>query len=118
MLITLSIGIQYIYIYIFIYINKLIRDLKPENLLLDQEGHIKIADFGLSKKGIIFNKKKAYTFCGTPEYLAPEIVAGEGHNKAVDWWSMGCLIFEMLEGRSPFWSSNRNKMLRMITNVY
>ncbi len=65
------------------------RDLKPENVLLDKDGHLKITDMGLSKEGVGIGKKKmAYTFCGTPEYLAPEIIKGSGHDKAVDWWSL------------------------------
>lgn len=65
------------------------RDLKPENVLLDQDGHIRLSDFGLSKKGLLPESgAKAFTFCGTPEYLAPEILKGVGHDKAVDYWSL------------------------------
>jgi serine/threonine protein kinase len=79
------------------------RDLKPENILLDSEGHIRLTDFGLSKTGIFKSEEDmAYTICGTPEYLAPEIVRGEGHGKAVDWWSLGALLYEMQCGRPPF----------------
>lgn len=79
------------------------RDLKPENILLDDEGHVRLTDFGLSKQGIFkISEDQTYTICGTPEYLAPEIVMGEGHGKAVDWWSLGTLLFEMIVGRPPF----------------
>ena len=64
------------------------RDLKPENIILDSDGHLKITDFGLSKQGVKSSGSKTYSFCGTPEYLAPEIITGYGHDKAVDWWSL------------------------------
>jgi len=85
------------------------RDLKPENILLDSQGHICITDFGLSKEMVV-NPDDAKTFCGTPEYLAPEILQGQGHGKAVDWWSLGTLFFEMLDGLPPFYNKNTRKM--------
>jgi serine/threonine protein kinase len=76
------------------------RDLKPENILLGKDGHIKITDFGLSK--LFMDEDKAYTICGTPEYLAPEILLGKGYDKSVDWWCLGILIYEMMLEGSPY----------------
>lgn len=95
------------------------RDLKPENILLDLEGHIRLTDFGLSKEavtgaGAIGGTK---TFCGTPEYLAPEILENKGHGKGVDWWSLGTLIYEMLTGLPPFYDQNMQRMYDKILNA-
>ncbi|XP_060071671.1 ribosomal protein S6 kinase 2 alpha-like [Ylistrum balloti] len=89
------------------------RDLKPENILLDTDGHIKLTDFGLSKESI-FDEKKTYSFCGTVEYMAPEVVNRKGHGTAADWWSYGVLMFEMLTGALPFQGSNRKETMTQI----
>ncbi|KAJ3341294.1 hypothetical protein HDU93_005264 [Gonapodya sp. JEL0774] len=89
------------------------RDLKPENILLDYTGHIALCDFGLCKLNI-GDKQKTNTFCGTPEYLAPELLIGNGYTKAVDWWTLGVLLYEMLTGLPPFYDENTNEMYKKI----
>ncbi|XP_058621277.1 ribosomal protein S6 kinase alpha-3 isoform X5 [Onychostoma macrolepis] len=89
------------------------RDLKPENILLDEEGHIKLTDFGLSKESID-HENKAYSFCGTVEYMAPEVVNRRGHTYSADWWSYGVLMFEMLTGTLPFQGKDRKETMTMI----
>jgi len=90
------------------------RDLKPENVLLDAKGHVRLTDFGLSKEGISNSSSGATSFCGTPEYLAPEILSRQGHGRAVDWWSLGALLYEMLTGLPPFYSRDREKLFKKI----
>jgi len=91
----------------------LYRDLKPENVLIDAEGHIRLTDFGLSKEGFYKTNDRTSTFCGTPEYLAPEILAGGDYNNAVDWWAFGAIIYEMLTGWAPFYTKDVQKMYKL-----
>lgn len=95
--------------------NIIYRDLKPENILLDYTGHIALCDFGLCKLNMTRNET-TNTFCGTPEYLAPELLIGNGYTKVVDWWTLGVLLYEMIVGLPPFYSENTNEMYRKILN--
>jgi len=98
-------GIEYLHNSGVIY-----RDLKPENILLTEDGHIILTDFGISKEGLAADNDRTSTFCGTPEYLAPEVLEGKGYTKAVDWWSFGTLMYEMMTGLPPFYSSDVQQM--------
>jgi serine/threonine protein kinase len=87
------------------------RDLKPENILIDSEGHLKLVDFGFAKR---VENRETYTLCGTPEYLAPEVIRNTGHGTAVDWWAFGILVYEFLVGQPPFWDQNPMKIYEQI----
>ena len=84
------------------------RDLKPENILIDADGHLKLVDFGFAKR---IGRKETYTLCGTPEYLAPEVIRNNGHSTAVDWWAFGILVYEFLVGQPPFWDDHTDEDL-------
>ncbi|KAJ3191699.1 hypothetical protein HK101_007493 [Irineochytrium annulatum] len=101
-------ALQHLHKYNIVY-----RDLKPENILLDSNGHISLTDFGLCKENLGFNET-TNTFCGTAEYLAPEVLTGQGYGKSVDWWSLGILFYEMTTGLPPFYSENVNLMYKKI----
>lgn len=94
------------------------RDLKPENLLVDARGYLKVIDFGFAK-AIPFEKNgalqsKSFTLCGTPEYLAPELVLSRGHDKSVDYWALGCLLYELLVGHTPFQDEQHDEIFKKV----
>ena len=103
-------GLQYLHQHNIVY-----RDLKLDNLLLDNEGYLKIADFGLCKENMGFGDRTS-TFCGTPEFLAPEVLTETSYTRAVDWWGLGVLIFEMLVGESPFPGDDEEEVFDSIVN--
>uniref|UniRef100_A0A673G150 protein kinase C n=1 Tax=Sinocyclocheilus rhinocerous TaxID=307959 RepID=A0A673G150_9TELE len=103
-------GLQFFHEHKIVY-----RDLKLDNLLLDTEGFVKIADFGLCKEGMGYRDRTS-TFCGTPEFLAPEVLTETSYTRAVDWWGLGVLIFEMLVGESPFPGDDEEEVFDSIVN--
>ena len=89
------------------------RDLKPENIMMGDDGYFKMIDFGFAK----IVTKRTFTICGTPEYIAPEILLNQGHGKPVDWWTLGILVYEMLAGFPPFQDEDPMNIYRKIINT-
>jgi len=90
------------------------RDLKPDNIVLDAEGHAMLTDFGLSKEGVLDHVNGTKSFCGSVAYLAPEMLKRVGHGKAVDWYLLGVVFYEMLVGMPPYYANNREELFSNI----
>merc|ERR1712048_758999 len=104
---------QIVLVFLFLHKNRIVyRDLKPENLLIGLDGYLKLTDFGFAKR--LDGKKKTQTLCGTPEYIAPEILRNQGHGFPVDWWALGILLFEMFCGNPPFEDDDAMKIYKKI----
>jgi len=93
------------------------RDLKPENILIDSEGHIRLTDFGLSKAGLRENSNRTESFCGTPEYLAPEIIKEKQYGYSVDWYSFGLVLYEMMTGINPFKTGKEMTFVEQMNDI-
>ena len=93
------------------------RDLKPENILIDSEGHIRLTDFGLSKAGLRENSNRTESFCGTPEYLAPEIIKEKHYGYSVDWYSFGLVLYEMMTGINPFKTGKEMSFVEQMNEI-